>query len=165
MDSFLNRLIAVLILFPIGMHGIGYGVEINGGAYPRNPIWRMLQSYFAFEKGVIEFLLFLGGLALLVFITITLSNRWMDQKKLEREERAEAARKLEHQLREERYEREQEAKRREEVRRQKEQELNTPVPNFAANETQNSVAEVQGAKILSPEEIKRRALAQFKGGK
>jgi len=70
MDNFLGRLILVAICVPLGMHGIGYGMEINGGARRSNPVWMLLQGYFDFEEGVFKLLLILAVIAFLIWFFI-----------------------------------------------------------------------------------------------
>jgi len=55
-NDFLTRLIAAVGVFLAGLHVIGWGMTENGSAHPRNPIWRSLSAFFAFELDALKFL-------------------------------------------------------------------------------------------------------------
>ena len=160
MDNFLGRAILVAIFVPIAMHGIGYGVESNGGAYRSNPAWRLIQAYFDFEKGVIELILFFGAVALAAWILMTFVNHWMDQKEQARKDALDESKKLEAQ-------RKAQAEQREKEDREYFEEqiaLNKKHASVEMKQVQALEEPQPQIKIITPDELKRRAIEQFKRG-
>ena len=167
MDNFLGRLIVVAIMVPLGIHGIGYGVEVNGGATRSNPAWRLLQEYFDFEWGVIKLLLIMGALVLGVWGLMAFTEYWWEQKKEKQKAQDEAEKKLAAIRREEAWEKEKEERSLKQA--QFEQEMRDKAQTIKSQRLARESATEQATqstqlKTITLDELKRRAIEQFKKG-
>ena len=160
MDNFLGRFIMVLIFIPISMHGIGYGVEINGGAYRGNPVWRLLQGYFDFEKGVVELILIIAGIVLVMWLITTFVNHWIELKEEARKDAFDESKKLAAKLKAEADQRENEDRKYYE----EQLEINKKRALTEIKQVETSPEPQPQIKTITPDELKRRAIEQFKRG-
>ena len=167
MDNFLGRLIVVVIMVPLGMHGIGYGMEENGGAHRSNPVWRLFQDYFDFEAGVIKLLLIAGALVFGAWAIMTYTSHWWDQKVEEEKTQIEEEKRLAAIQREEAYEKRlAERILREEQIEQEKRDLAQTIKSQRSDSESTAQPAIDGTqlKTITPDELKRRAIEQFKKG-
>ena len=150
------------------MHGIGYGIESNGGAYRGNPAWRLVQGYYDFEAGVLTLLLILAGIAFAIFIVIAFietrqESHEQNQKQLE-EQKKEAMEREKRRIEDlewEEYEREQRAKH----AQRKEASASAANVTLKNENVQTVETKCPEPKTITADELKRRAVEQFTRGK
>jgi predicted Holliday junction resolvase-like endonuclease len=145
------------------MHGIEYGIEINGGAHRSNPVWMAMQGYFDFEAAVFKLLLIIGAILLAVRIYMDVNEGRVERRERDQIEKAKEAeaekRRLENEEVEEYY-----ASCKQEHERKKEEEAaqEKAIPETESSSIPNSENPI--LKTVTPDELKRRAIEQFKKG-
>lgn len=161
MEAFLKRLGISIIFFSLGMHGIGYGIAINGGAGRWNPVWRFMQSYYDFEWGVVRLILIVAGAGVGLFglvVLVTNIHESMAESRIRATEEEKRRRRIEARSREDAWERSQAARAQGPAHR---------APGARPSAAIRQVPEIPAPvpRKLTADELRKRAIAQFTKGR